>query len=379
MSSLTKRSDMVVHEQVPYNAEPVRSALAQHVITPLDTFYGRNHGAIPDLDPHGWRLQIDGMLDRPMVLSLADLKRRFTHREVVATLQCAGNRRAGLMAVRDIPCQHPWGPGATSTASWTGVSLADVLAAAGLQPGVTDIAFVAPDVADEADPPQPYGGSISVDKATAEETLLVWGMNGEPLPAEHGGPVRVVVPGHIGARSVKWIERITAQDRASDNFFQATAYRLLPADTDLARARVGDGFPLTAVALNSEILRPDDHAVLPAGPTEVAGYAFAGDDRYVARVDVSTDRGTTWVQAELDEQVSPWSWRFWHITIDLPAGSTEITARAWDSSAALQPEHPASVWNPKGYINNAWPTITVSTRGHTATRAPRTASGAPHS
>lgn len=359
MNAASKRADMVVHEQEPYNAEPSRSALAEHVVTPNDTFYGRNHGVMPDIAAQDWRLQIDGMVDRPLELSLEDLKNRFDHRAVVATLQCAGNRRAGLMTVRDIPGQHPWGPGATSTARWLGASLADVLAAAGLHADATDIAFAAPDVAPEASPPQPYGGSISATKAQAGETLLVWEMNGEPLPPEHGGPVRVVVPGHIGARSVKWVQRITAQHRPSDNFFQASAYRLLPADTDTDATRPGDGIPLSAVALNSDILRPEDHAILPAGPTAVAGYAYAGGDRGIVRVDVSIDGGRSWQQAELDAEVSPWAWRFWRTSVDLPTGEATITARAWDSSMAVQPEQPESVWNPKGYINNAWPTITV--------------------
>ena len=358
--SVIKREDMIVHEQEPYNAEPPRSALGQHAVTPLDTFYGRNHGTMPHLDPHTWRLRIEGMVQRPLQLSLEELRERFTHHEVIATLQCAGNRRVGLMAVRDIPGQHPWGPGATSTARWVGVRLGDVLRAAGLQPGVTDIVFAAPDIAAEADPPQPYGGSIPTAKATAEESLLAWEMNGAPLSVEHGAPLRVVVPGHIGARSVKWIQCITAQDRPSDNFFQASAYRLLPADTNTDTTVPGDGVALGAVALNSDILRPDDHAVLPIGPTTVSGYAFAGDDRAIIRVDVSIDGGRHWVQADLDEALSRWTWRFWHTTIDLPAGQTLITARAWDSTAALQPEHPESLWNPKGYINNAWPTVTVT-------------------
>lgn len=361
-TSTTKRDDMIVHEQEPYNAEPPPSALARHALTPIDTFYARNHGPIPRIDADEWRLHVDGMVDRPVVLSLSDLRERFARREVVATLQCAGNGRAGLMAVHDIPGQHPWGPGATSTASWAGVSLADVLTEVGLQAGVTDVELVGPDVAEEADPPQPYGGSIAVTKAMAEETILAWEMNGEPLPADHGGPVRVVVPGHIGARSVKWIDRVTARNRPSDNFFQATAYRLLPADHDTDHARVGDGFALSSVALNSAILCPDDGAELSGGPTEVAGYAFAGGDRHVSRVDVSADGGTTWAQAELDGQDGPWTWQLWHATVDLPDGATStITARAWDTSAALQPRDPADLWNPKGYINNAWPTVTVTT------------------
>ncbi|MBW0105736.1 sulfite oxidase [Pseudonocardia sp. KRD-291] len=350
---------MLVHEREPYNAEPPRGALTD-ALTPIEAFYGRNHGPFPDVDRTAWRLRVRGMVTRPLELSLDDLRSRFTRHEEIATLQCAGNRRAGLMAVHDIPGQHPWGPGATSTARWAGARLADVLDAAGLDPGVTDIAFDAPDVAPEADPPQGFGGSIPAAKATAAEVLLVWEMNGEPLPAAHGAPVRVVVPGHIGARSVKWVETITARDRPSDNFFQTSAYRLLPAD--LTDPAPGDGIALGAVALNSEILCPDDGDDLIAGPVDVTGYAFVGDDRTVVRVDVSVDGGRTWAQADLDDQVSRWAWRTWHTTVDLPPGPATITARAWDSSADLQPEHPASVWNPKGYVNNAWPVVTVT--GH---------------
>ncbi|MCD2194789.1 sulfite oxidase [Actinomycetospora endophytica] len=356
--TITKRADMVVHEQEPYNAEPPRGALAGEAITPIESFYGRNHGRMPTTDPDTWRLVVDGLVDRALTLSLEELQTRFEAHEVVATLQCAGNRRAGLLAVRDIPGQHPWGPAATSTARWRGARLADVLAAAGLRSDASEIAFLAPDVAPEAQPPAPYGGSISTDKAVSGEVLLAWQMNGQPLPDAHGAPVRVVVPGWIGARSVKWIERITAQDHPSDNFFQQSAYRLLPPEND--DPAPGDGVALTAVALNSEILRPDDQAVLPAGPVEISGYAYAGGDRDVVRVDVSVDGGRSWAQADLDRRLGRWAWRLWHTTVTLPAGQHQIVARAWDSTAALQPEHAASLWNPKGYINNAWPSITVS-------------------
>lgn len=355
-----KRADMIVHQHEPYNAEPPRGVLGRHPITPVESFYGRNHGPIPDVDPHGWRLTVDGLVDRPLTLSLADLQERFDAHEVVATLQCAGNRRAGLQAVRDIPGQHPWGPGATSTARWRGARLRDVLIAAGLRDEATDVVFLAPDVAPEASPPMAFGGSVAVAKAVSPEVLLAWEMNGAPLDAAHGAPVRVVVPGWIGARSVKWVERITVQDRPSDNFFQQSAYRLLP--SDCADPRPGDGVELTEVALNSDILSPDDGAVVRPGPREITGYAFAGGERTVARVDVSADGGRTWQQADLGEQPGRWTWRLWSATVHLPAGHHQVVARAWDSSAALQPEHAASLWNPKGYINNAWPSIAVDVR-----------------
>jgi sulfite oxidase len=360
MSLWGKRDDMLVHERDPFNAEPPRAALAGRRTTPPDTFYSRNHGPVPVLDPAAWRLTVDGLVERPLELSLADLRERFGEHEVAATLQCAGNRRAGLAAVRAIPGEDPWGPGATSTARWTGVRLADVLAAAGLRPEAAHVAFTAPDVSRLADPPQPYGGSITVDKAVRPEVLLAWAMDGRPLPRVHGAPLRAVVPGWIGARSVKWLTRVTARADPSDNYFQATAYRLLPPDADPAEAGPDAGIPLGPIVVNCDILRPDDGARVPSGPTEVTGYALAGGDRTVARVDVSADGGRSWTQASLDDGDSPWTWRHWRTTLDLPAGEVELTARAWDSAGAVQPESPAHLWNPKGYANTSWARIRLT-------------------
>ena len=356
-----KRDDMIVHQEDPYNAEPPRAALAGRMVTPVDAFYGRNHGPIPVIDAGRWRLRVGGLVRRPLELSLADLKSGYPAQTLTATLQCAGNRRAGLMAVRPIPGETPWGPGATSTAEWTGVSLARVLRAAGIRPGAAHVAFAAPDVSPAAEPPQPYGGSIGLAKALAGEVTLAWAMNGQPLPAVHGAPVRVVVPGYIGARSVKWVGQITVAEQPSASYFQATAYRLLPPDAD-AGSPESAGLPLGAVAVNADILRPDGRSVLPAGPVEVTGYAFAGDDRGIARVDVSTDGGRRWRQADLGETAGPWAWRHWRATIDLPAGETEIVARAWDTAASVQPESAAQVWNPKGYVNNSWARLRVTAR-----------------
>lgn len=362
MTAWNKRSGMVVHEQEPFNAEPSPAALAEHARTPLDTFYSRNHGPIPDIDPERWRLRVDGLVERPLELSLDQLREGFEQVQVDVTLECAGNRRAGLVAVRDIPGEAVWGPGAISTASFRGIRLADVLAAAGLEPEAAHIAFAAPDVSPVADPPQTYGGSIPVGKAVQPEVLLAWAMNEQPLPRAHGAPLRVVVPGWIGARSVKWLTRITARTTPSDNYFQATAYRMLPADADPRRAEPGDGISLGPVALNCAILQPDEGSTVPAGPTRITGYALAAPDRAVERVDVSADGGLSWSQAELDTAAPPWTWRTWHASLDLPPGEIELAARAWDATGATTPESPAHVWNPKGYGNNSWARVHVTCR-----------------
>lgn len=214
---------MTVRDRSPFNAEPPASVLADAEITALDAFYSRNHGPFPDIAPDQWRLTVDGLIDTPFTLTYDQLVTAFTPVSVVATLACAGNRRAELLNVRPIPGKDPWSRGAISTAEWRGARLADVLLAAGVHhDGGSHVAFSAPDVAQEAVPVQAYGSSIPLSKAMSREVLLAWEMNSEPLPRVHGGPVRVMVPGYIGARSVKWVNAITVQHGPSENYFQAS-------------------------------------------------------------------------------------------------------------------------------------------------------------
>jgi sulfite oxidase len=351
-----KRADLIVHEENPFNAETSPAAMAERSLTATDAFYVRGHGPVPQIETAAWRLHVDGLVERELDLSLATLREAFRQRAVSATLQCAGNRRAGLAAIRDIPGEAPWGPGATGTATWTGVALADVLAVAGPLREAAHVGFEGADLCSQPQPPERFGGSIPIDKAGRPEVLLAWAMNGEPLPPLHGAPLRVVVPGYIGARSVKWLERIEVRSSPWRGYFQHVAYRLLPEDGSPAP---GAGMPLGLVALNSDVLSPADGDTVAAGPVEVRGYAFAGGERHVARVDVSLDGGTSWSQAELLDDLGRWAWRHWRITVDLAPGEHEIVVRAWDSSAATQPEDEAAMWNPKGYVNNARPRIRV--------------------
>jgi sulfite oxidase len=344
-----KPPDTLVHEHDPFNAEPPAPALAEASLTPLERFYVRNHGPVPS-SPAG-AVRVDGLVREPLSLAVDELRERFEAAELTATLQCAGNRRAGLIAVRDIPGEAPWGPGATGTARWRGARLRDVLAAAGVADGAAHVAFHGADRAEEADPPQPFAGSIPLEKALRAEVLLAWEMNGEPLGDVHGAPLRAVVPGYIGARSVKWLTRIELRAEPCDGYFQAVAYRLLHPDEAPAP---GAGDELGEIALNSEILAPPDGARVPAGDVELRGYAFAGGERHVTRVEVSLDGGHHWEDAELLDELGRWAWRLWRLPVTLPPGEHTLVARAWDSAAATQAEHAESVWNPKGYVNTAW-------------------------
>jgi sulfite oxidase len=356
MTRYGKRPDMVVHEEEPFNAETGAAALAEGPVTATEAFYVRGHGAVPEIVPEAWRLHVHGLVERELDLSLVTLREAFQEREETATLQCAGNRRADLMAIRELPGEEPWGPGATGTATWSGVALAEVLALAGPLREAAHVGFEGADLCPEAKPAQRFGGSIPLDKACRPEVLLAWAMNGEPLPLVHGAPLRVVVPGYIGARSIKWLERIEVRSRPWEGYFQHVAYRLLPPD---GKPGPGAGMPLGLVALNSDVLSPANGETVVAGPVEVRGYAFAGGERHVTRVDVSVDGGASWSQAELLQDLGPWAWRQWRMTVDLAPGEHEILVRAWDSSAATQPEEHATLWNPKGYVNNARPRVRV--------------------
>jgi sulfite oxidase len=339
-----KPDDTIVHQEAPLNAEPPRGALAAAAVTPLERFFVRNHGPVPET---ARALRVEGLVAEPLELSLEDLQ-ALPRRELTATLQCAGNRRAALLAVRDIPGEAPWGPGATGTARWAGAALADVLAAAGVDPEARHVGLRGADRSEEADPPQDYDVSIPLAKALSPEVLLAWEMNGEPLAPVHGAPLRAVVPGYIGARSVKWLERVELRREPSDGYYQATAYRL-------------DDLPLGEVAVNADFLVPDGATRVAAGPVDLRGYAFAGGGRRVARVEVSAgDDG--WIEAELGEDLGPWAWRLWRARLELGPGRRELLVRAWDDAGATQPEDPATVWNPKGYANNAWGRLTLECR-----------------
>src|SRR3981081_4493703 len=296
MSWYGKRSDMIVYEAEPFNAETGLAALAESAVTATDAFYVRGHGTVPEIDFGSWRLRVHGLVERELDLSLRTLREAFRERQVTATLQCAGNRRAGLIAIREIPGEAPWGPGATGTATWIGVSVADALPLARAPSEAGRVGFDGAALCPEAKPAQRFGGSIPLDKACRPEVLLAWAMNGEPLRPIHGAPLRVVVPGYIGARSVKWLEQIEVRSRPWDGYFQHVVYRLLPED---GTPGPGAGMPLGLVALNSDVVSPADGERGAAGPVEVRGYAFAGGERHVARVDVSIDGGASWSQAEL--------------------------------------------------------------------------------
>ncbi|HEY0555728.1 MAG TPA: molybdopterin-dependent oxidoreductase [Thermoanaerobaculia bacterium] len=358
MTTSKTDSRLRVRQEQPLNAEPAPDVLLDQFFTPNEIFFIRGHGDIPAVDPAAFRLTVDGLVGLPLSLSLDDL-RGFPRVTVGATLQCAGNRRRELIEVAPIPNELPWGSEAISNAEWSGVPLREVIAVAGPKSGARHAAFLGLDETERHGHRFQFGGSIPLAKALHPEVLLADTMNGKPLPPVHGAPLRVVVPGYIGARSVKWISRITLQEAPSDNYFQTKAYRLFPASVGPETVDWEKGMMLGESPVNSVICSPLPGERLPAGRITARGWAVAGGGREVARVDVSVDGGTTWKTADLVAGETGWTWRFWEAPLDLPAGEHEILCRAFDDAAQTQPAHPAEVWNFKGYANNAWHRVRV--------------------
>lgn len=353
MTAHGKHPDLLVRADRPFNAGPRPDHLRADFVTPTERFFVRNHGDVPELDAADYRLTVRGEVASPLELSLADLA-RLPRRDLVATLQCAGNRRSELIAHKPIPHELPWGSEAISTARWAGVALADVLAAARPNERARHVAFTGLDETERHGRRFRYGGSIPIEKALAGDALLATEMNGAPLPAVHGFPVRAVVPGWIGARSVKWLREIEVREEPSDNYFQRIAYRLFPAAVGPDDVDWESGAMLGELALNSIVTSPESGAKLTGETVRVAGVAIAGDGREVIRVEVTADGGATWRSAALEPSSERWAWRFWSLDLELPPGQHEIAARAWDSAAQTQPSEVGHVWNFKGYMNNAW-------------------------
>lgn len=360
-----KHPNFIYYEKQPLNGAPPSFLARGEFITPFDLFYIRCHGDIPRLDVTDYRLCVRGLVANPLELSLDDLKRDLPAHRVAATLQCAGNRRDELAQVKDIPGEAPWSGNAISHGVWTGVRLADVLAKAGIDRSQARfVEFIGHDKANKQGHPL-FGGSVPLSKALAPETLLAYELDGQPLPVIHGFPARAIVPGYLGARSVKWLKEINVLDHPSENLFQAEEYRLHPARASKQDHDAKNALPMGEMPVTSYICRV--HRGHPGGadPMVVEGYAYVGAGHEIHRVEVSEDDGENWTQAELlpippdgpqaaDEEGGRWSWRFWRA--ELPAAErapVQLTVRAWDTGANTQPAHPADVWNFKGYGNNA--------------------------
>ena len=322
-------------------------------ITPIGLHYLLIHFDIPEVDVSTWRLRVGGLVERGLELTLDELRAR-ENRTVAVTLECAGNGRA-LMTPRWH--SQPWLTEAIGTAEWTGTPLAPLLAEAGLEDGARELVFTGLDEGVQGDVRQRYERSLTVDHAKRGELLLAWAMNGRPLLPQHGFPLRLIVPGWYGMTHVKWLAAITAVDEPFRGWQQETGYKLRLSEDD------EDGEPVTTMLPRSLLVPPGipDFGTrarfVDAGPCLLRGRAWSGRGA-IERVDVSTDGGRTWSDAELEPQLSPHAWCGWTFAWDAQPGDHELQCRATDSAGNTQPA--AAGWNLEGYCNNAIQRVAVT-------------------
>ena len=320
----------------------------RHDVTPVGLHYLLIHYDIPVVDPVWWRLAVGSLS-----LSLDDLRARPAVTRPV-TMECAGNGRAALSPR---PVSQPWLLEAVGNAEWTGTPLAPLLREAGLLDGdPVEILFTGLDRGVENEVAQAYEQALPVEAALADDVLLAYGLNGGPLPPQHGFPLRLIAPGWYGMTSVKWLTRIAALGEPHAGYQNAHAYRMRADEDD-------PGTPLSRIeprALMAPPGVPDfmtRRRFCDAGPQALEGRAWSGHGP-IERVEVSTDGGATWRPAALGREHG---WRAWSFAWDAEPGEHELCCRAFDATGRGQPDEP--VWNLGGYANNAVHRVAVTVSG----------------
>ncbi|EFA86676.1 Putative sulfite oxidase [Heterostelium album PN500] len=375
-----RNEEFVVNYKDPFNAEPRPERLIQSFITPTEHFYVRNHAPVPDIDPDTYTLKIDGLVENALLLTLNDLKTKFEKVTITAQLQCAGNRRTMMSDYKKVKGVG-WGIASLSNGTWSGCRLRDVLLAAKILPfetGAYHACFWGLDFGCPEDNGLPYGSSISVEKAMDinGDVLLAYEMNGKTLTRDHGFPVRVIAPGIIGARSVKWLDKVTVSNEESTSFFQRRDYKIFHSGIDWHNIeKFWDKNPsLQELSIQSAICVPAPNSRLYL-PFTIFGYATSGGGRKIERVDISLDGGESWDYAELmGEDKGPvnkyWAWTLFKYTIKSikadKATNIRLMCRAWDSASNTQPKEVKDIWNLRGVMNNSWHYVDVTVDPNTA-------------
>jgi DMSO/TMAO reductase YedYZ molybdopterin-dependent catalytic subunit len=339
----------------PPQLETPMGVYNEGLITPNDAFFVRYHLAnIPtEIDPATFRLSVKGLVDKPLSLSLADLK-ALGSTEVVAVNQCSGNGR-GFFEPRVAGGQA--GDGLMGNARWTGVPLRAVLDRAGIKPGAVQVEFGGLD-GPVMDTTPDFAKALELDHASDGTVMLAWAMNGADLPFLNGYPLRLVVPGYFGTYWLKHLNEITVLDKPLANFWMATAYRIPDNDCNCVQPGTAPAKtkPIGKFKVRSFITSLQPGAAVKAGPLNLAGIAFDGGSG-IKSVELSTDGGANWTAATLGQDLGPYSFRGWTAPVVLAAGEHALKVRAVSNAGETQPvEQP---WNPSGYLRNLIETTTV--------------------
>ena len=342
----------------PPQLETPMAVFDEGLITPNDAFYVRYHLAdlpLDTIDPVTFRLEVKGLVAKPLSLSLGDIK-KMGATDLVAVSQCSGNGR-GFFEPRVAGGQA--GNGLMGNARWTGVPLKTVLNRAGIRPGAVQVRFDGLD-GPVADGTPDFAKALMLDHARDGEVMLAWAMNGADLPFLNGYPLRLVVPGYFGTYWVKHLNEITVLDKPLDNFWMTTAYRIPDNDCNCVAPRTTPAKtkPIGRFKVRSFITSVVDGAHVTAGrPLPLRGIAFDGGSG-IRQVQISIDNGSTWINAKLGENLGRYSFRGWTAPVTLTAGPHALKVRAVSNAGETQPvEQP---WNPSGYLRNLIETTTVN-------------------
>lgn len=339
----------------PLNAE-TPAYLLDDDVTPYERMFIRANGLVPqtalDQNAEGWSLTIDGEVDKPLKLSIDDLKSQFENVTSRLVVECGGNGRAFFQPGAS---GNQWSVGAVACPEWTGVRLADVLKAAGVKSSAVYTGHYGNDVHLSGDTEKVViSRGVPIEKAMEPDGIIAWAMNGEPVPALHGFPLRLVIPGYPGSVSEKYLTRIWVRDKVHDGSKMTGYSYRLPAKPVAPGTEVpeSDMEIMTVMPVKSLVTFPETGASAKAGEaTEVRGHAWAGNGD-VKAVHVSIDFGQTWTEAKLEPAANRYAWQRWRADVTLPeAGYYEVWARATDMDGVSQPPVVPG-WNPRGYGNN---------------------------
>ncbi|KAJ7127173.1 sulfite oxidase [Mycena epipterygia] len=350
---------LLVQGTEPFNAEPPAAALVEFDRTPESLVYCRNHGPVLEYPEETYVLTVKDADAPPRRISMRDL-RSFPKADVVAVLQCAGNRRREMGAIKPVN-GVAWADGVVANCKWGGVRLCDLLKRLGVQVSSNYAHVCFASYATLCQDDEYYGASIPLKKAMTPEddVLLAYEMNDETLSAAHGGPLRIVVPGYLGARWVKWVDTIILSPTESPNYYQQRDYKILPPEVDSKAAALPlwSKYPsMSSLPLNSVVASVTVSRMPSSGTMSiyVKGYALAGEPSRgnVSAVEVSVDDGASWTPATITYQEGRWSWTLWELGINgVPATGT-VYSRARDEVGGVQTRE--GTWNLRGVAFNAW-------------------------
>ncbi|XP_035736137.1 sulfite oxidase, mitochondrial-like isoform X2 [Vespa mandarinia] len=345
----------------PFCAETPSSLLIESFNTPA------NHLPVPEIDLKTYTVEIAIEEDTKKTIDFEGIK-KYPKYTVTSAIMCGGNRRSEMAEVKPLKGLS-WGVGAVGNATWSGARLCDILKDLGINEEDYDhVQFEGHDV----DPSgMPYGASIPISKAMdpRADVLLAYEMNGQPIPKDHGFPIRVIVPGVVGARNVKWLDKIIISKIESQSQWQQGDYKAFSPSTDWDNVDFSKAPAIQEMPVISAICKPEqsEQVKIKDGKIDVKGYAWSGGGRKIIRVDVTCDKGNTWHTADLIKQDlnakegRHWSWTLWSINlpVDTKLKEVEIWSKAVDSSYNVQPETVKNIWNLRGFLCNAYHRVKV--------------------